>query len=46
MFSQAEGFTTISTLWGPMAFHAVFTALGAYFIGRPSLKKAAAASAV
>lgn len=34
VFSRADGFTTLSGLWGPMAFHAVCTGLGAGLIGK------------
>ena len=34
VFSQAEGFTTLSQLWPGLAFHAVVTALGTGMLGK------------
>jgi len=34
VFSQIEGFTNLGELWGPMAFHAVCTGLGAGLLGK------------
>jgi hypothetical protein len=42
VFSQAEGFTQLSSLWGPMAFHAVTMALGTFCIGKATAVKQAA----
>jgi len=42
VFSQAEGFTSFSGLWGPMAFHAVCTGLGVGLLGRAVSLKAVA----
>jgi len=41
VFSRAEGFTTFSGLWGPMAFHAVCTGLGAGLLGKTVSPKVA-----
>ena len=41
VFSRADGFTTFSGLWGPMAFHAVATGLGAGLLGMTFGPKAA-----
>lgn len=40
VFSRAEGFTTLGGLWGPLAFHAVCTGLGAGLLGKIAGPKA------
>lgn len=42
VFSQTEGFTSVGDLWGPMAFHAVCTGLGAGLLGKAIRPKLAA----
>ncbi|MFC2038017.1 hypothetical protein ACFLYD_08710 [Chloroflexota bacterium] len=42
MFSQTEGFTNLSDLWGPMAFHALCTGLGTWLFGKAARLKVAA----
>jgi hypothetical protein len=41
VFSQAEGFTDIVALAGAFAFHAVFTGLGTYMVGKAAADRRA-----
>ena len=36
VFLQTEGFTSLSTMWPALLFHAVTTGLGTYFVGKPA----------
>jgi hypothetical protein len=39
VISQAEGFTSLSTMWGALAFHAVTMALGTFCVGKAVVPK-------
>jgi hypothetical protein len=41
VFSQTEGFTDIVALAGAFAFHAVFTGLGTYMVGKAAADRRA-----
>jgi hypothetical protein len=46
VISQAEGFSSLSTMWGALAFHAVTMALGTFCIGKAVVAKKVAGPAV
>jgi len=37
VFSQAEGFTRLSELWGGLAFHTITGGLGMFCLGRAGI---------